>query len=84
MVCSVGGVESGVGRLIDDRGEEARDVTLLVLATLLLLLTLLEIPETLKRSFCNSHIGILVSMCNITLTGCKSNVLKSNCCHLNG
>ena len=46
VVCSVGGVESGVGRLIDDRGEEARDVTLLVLATLLLLL---EIPETLNE-----------------------------------
>ena len=71
MVCSVGGVESGVGRLIDDRGEEARDVTLLVLATLLLLLllTLLEIPETLKRSFCNSRDnGILVFPCHNTFT----------------
>ena len=45
MVCSVGGVESGVGRLIDDKGDEARDVTLLVLATMLLE----EIPENIKE-----------------------------------
>ena len=76
MVCSVGGVESGVGRLIDDRGEEARDVTLLVLATLLLPPPVLpppppplEIPETLKRSFCNSRDnGILVFPCHITFS----------------
>ena len=45
MVCSVGGVESGVGRLIDDKGDEARDVTLLVLATMLLE----EIPKNIKE-----------------------------------
>ena len=43
---SVGGVESGVGRLIDDRGEEAREVTLLVLATLPFPP---DIPENQKR-----------------------------------
>ena len=64
MVCSVGGVESGVGRLIDDRGDEARDVTLLVLATMLLE----EIPENIKeRGTLVMHSltfkSFLVSMC---------------------
>ena len=54
MVCSVGGVGSGVGRLIDETGEEARDVTLLVLATVLAG----EIPETLKRDFCIAQFDI--------------------------